>query len=168
VRAGRARFLAQFPSYATEAVQQALADPGAAETFERCKLDFSERATHASVYALHEDLLRLRHSDPAFNGEGRRGIDGAILDDPAFVLRYFSTGGDRLLIVNLGPTLTSVIVSEPLLAPPAGTTWRTLWSSEAPRYGGSGAAAVELEDGGWCFPGQAAVVLAPLKSARHA
>ena len=57
VRKGRAEFLAQFPSIATPAIQARLADPGARETFERCKLDFSERERHAAEYALHRDLL---------------------------------------------------------------------------------------------------------------
>jgi maltooligosyltrehalose trehalohydrolase len=47
---------------------------------------------------------------------------------------------------------------EPLLAPPEGLTWSRLWSSEEPRYGGSGHAPIETDDG-WHIPGEAAVVL---------
>jgi maltooligosyltrehalose trehalohydrolase len=77
------------------------------------------------------------------------------------MLRFFSEGGaDRLLIVNLGPDLLLGPAPEPLLAPVDGQSWRLLWSSEAPIYGGSGGPTQD-EHGDWLVPGQAAVVLAP-------
>ena len=128
MRKGRAEFLAQFPSIATPAIQARLADPGARETFERCKLDFSERERHAAEYALHQDLLRLRREDSVFN-VGR--VDGAVLGAEAFVLRYFAhDGADRLLLVNLGRDLLLDVAPEPLLAPPQECVWTIAWSSE--------------------------------------
>ena len=50
------------------------------------------------------------------------------------------------------------ILVQPLLAPPEGQRWEILWSSENPKYGGSGTAALETEEG-WRIPGNAAVVL---------
>ncbi|HET7160678.1 MAG TPA: DUF3459 domain-containing protein, partial [Burkholderiales bacterium] len=139
VRAGRAKFLGQFPSIGTPEMQSALSDPGAIETFERCKLDLSERERHAEFYALHRDLLQLRHADPVFTQARPKGIDGAVLGVEAFVLRFFGEDhGDRLLIINLGRTLDLQIVPEPLLAPPAECQWRVTWSSDASRYGGQG------------------------------
>jgi maltooligosyltrehalose trehalohydrolase len=64
VREGRRTFLAQFPSLATSQMQARLTDPGDIETFRRSVLDLSERQRHASVYALHRDLLALRCKDP--------------------------------------------------------------------------------------------------------
>jgi maltooligosyltrehalose trehalohydrolase len=49
--------------------------------------------------------------------------------------------------------------AEPLLAPPSGGSWRVLWSSEEPAYGGDGTPPIETEDG-WFLPAHAAVVLA--------
>ena len=49
---------------------------------------------------------------------------------------------------------------EPLLAPPEGTAWAVLWSSEDLRYGGTGTGNVETEEG-WRIPGEATVVLSP-------
>ena len=46
VRQGRIEFLAQFPSLATPEMPEHFADPGDPATFERCKLDHSERETH--------------------------------------------------------------------------------------------------------------------------
>jgi maltooligosyltrehalose trehalohydrolase len=50
-------------------------------------------------------------------------------------------------------------IPEPLLAPVAGHDWRLLWSSEDPRYGGSGIP-LPSEDGVWHVPGQSALLLA--------
>lgn len=173
VRRGRREFLAQFPSLADPAVQAAIPDPGSPATFELCKLDPGERRRpgHAAALALHRDLLRLRREDPAFRRQAAAGIDGAVLGPAALVLRWFApaggsaaaagVSGDRLLLVNLGPDLELTPAPEPLLAPPAGARWRVLWSSEDPRYGGSGAPPPEDSGGGWRVPGQAAVALAP-------
>jgi maltooligosyltrehalose trehalohydrolase len=165
VRRGRAEFLAQFRSVATRETRTRLADPGDAETFERCKLDFRERETNREVYDLHRDLLRLRREDPVFNAQEPRGLDGAVLGTDAFVLRFFGEAcDDRLLLVNLGSDLSLNPAPEPLLAPPAGKVWATLWSSEDYRYGGTGTPPVETKNG-WCLPGRAAVALRPVEAA---
>jgi maltooligosyltrehalose trehalohydrolase len=161
VRKGRAEFLTQFPSLAGPEMQALLADPANRATFERCKLDFSERQQHAAIYALHRDLLQLRREDPVFRAPKERGVDGAILAPQAFLLRYFGgDGDDRLLVVNLGRDLHLEVAPEPLLAPPEGKEWTLLWSSESPAYGTGGTAPVETA-AGWHLPGEAAVVLRP-------
>jgi maltooligosyltrehalose trehalohydrolase len=158
VRQGRYTFLEQFASIAADH-GTCLAEPAAAETFERCKLNHGERESHADVYALHSDLLRLRREDPVFGQPRHRGVDGAILGASAFVLRFFGEdAGDRLLLVNLGVDLLLHIQPEPLLAPLLGTNWKPIWSSENPRYGGSGTPL--LGEGTWRIPGAAALVLA--------
>jgi maltooligosyltrehalose trehalohydrolase len=161
VRSGRRQFLSQFRSIATPEAQARLADPGDPATFERCKLDFAERERHRATYELHRDLLALRHDDPVFSRRPARPVDGAVLGASAFVVRFFADdhAQDRLVLVNLGRDLTLGSVPEPLLAPSAGCRWRLLWSSEDPRYGGSGTPEVDTEDG-WRIPGEAAVVLA--------
>ncbi len=164
VRRGRLEFLAQFPSLATDEMRVCLADPGSVETFERCKLRLDERHSHRDAYALHRDLIALRRNDPVFRTQDGN-IDGAVLGDEAFVVRFFSppstsaSAGDRLLLVNLGRDLRLDILPEPLLASPEGTRWTLLWSSEGASYGGCGTAAVETDEG-WRLPGHAAVVLA--------
>ena len=159
VRQGRGQFLAQFPSLATPAMMACLPDPGDRATFERSKLDLTERERHRSAVDLHADLLRLRREDAVVSGRERTGLDGAVLGSEAFVVRFFG-GGDRLLVVNLGRDLAPTRVPEPLLAPPAGRRWQMIWSSEDPRYGGCGAPAPEAEDGAWRILGHAAFVLA--------
>ncbi|MEX2582750.1 MAG: malto-oligosyltrehalose trehalohydrolase [Gemmatimonadota bacterium] len=161
VRKGRGRFLEQFRSLAAPDASHSLSNPSDPETFTRCKLDHAERETHAEAYALHRDLLRLRREDRVFRIGRRGGVDGAVLDGEAFVLRYFGgTAGDRLLIVNLSRDLHLDPAPEPLLGPPEAGRWGLGWSSERVVYGGVGAAEVETEEG-WIIPGQAAVVLVP-------
>jgi maltooligosyltrehalose trehalohydrolase len=162
-RAGRAKFLAQFPSLAGAEAQAALPDPADRLTFERSKLDVGERERNSAAYALHVDLLRLRREDPVFRTQGKGGVDGAVLGPEAFVLRFFGVGlepDDRLLCLNLGRDLTFATVAEPLLAPPEGVRWGLLWSSEAVRYGGAGTPALDPADG-WVLPGHAAIVFGP-------
>ena len=161
VRGGRADFLAQFPGIATPAMRAALPDPADPRTFERCVLDPSERARHREAYALHRDLLRLRREDAIFRAQGAHGIDGAVLGPEAFVLRFHGVGGDvRCLLVNLGADVPLEPVAEPLLAPPVGRRWRTVWSSEDPRYGGGGVATDV--DRGWRLVGHSASVVIPV------
>jgi maltooligosyltrehalose trehalohydrolase len=161
IRRGRAEFLSQFPSVASPEMQSRLPDPGDPHTFERCRLDLAERHRHQEAYALHRDLLRLRREDPVLRSQRPHGVDGAVLGSHAFVLRFFTEDGqDRLLIVNLGRDLLLEPAPEPLLAPPEGTRWQMLWSSEDPRYGGFGTPPMD-DDGGWRVPGEAAVVLGP-------
>jgi maltooligosyltrehalose trehalohydrolase len=163
VAKGRREFLSQFPSIACleEEVEKFVAEPEHEVTFLKCKLDFAERQKHRTIYQLHCDLLRLRRDDPVFSRPRRSGVDGATLNDCAFVLRYFGENGeDRLLIVNLGVDLHYDPAPEPLLAPPAGCQWALHWSSEDPRYGGVGTPMLEGDDN-WRVPGHAAVVMVP-------
>jgi maltooligosyltrehalose trehalohydrolase len=161
VRKGRGDFLMQFPSIAQPEVQAALADPSALRTFERCKLDLSERERHVAAYRLHRDLLHLRRTDPVFGSAGGRTVDGAVLGAEAFVLRFFGEKhADRLLIVNLGDVLELDIAPEPLLGPHGGKPWCSVWSSDAAHYGGHGARPVE-SSGAWRIPARSATVLAP-------
>src|SRR4030095_1420725 len=170
IRKGRFEFLAQFPSLASDEVQKRLPVPSNPKVFTDSKLDFSERQKNKHFYDMHIDLLRLRREDSRFREQKRGGIDGAVLGPKSFVLRYFSDGNrdDRLLVMNLGERQTLVPGPEPLLAPPLGLEWDTIWSSESARYGGPGVVTVATEDS-WILPAEAAVALrlVPEKAPRH-
>ena len=159
VRKGRGEFLTQFRTITTEQARALLTDPGDPETYRRCKLDLSEREKHREIYKLHEDLLRIRREDPTIRDT--EFLDGAVLSERAFVLRYFSElGDDRLLVVNLGPTLYLNPCPEPLLGPIDGHGWKVLWSSEDPKYGGNGTPPLETTVN-WIVPGVTAVLMSP-------
>jgi maltooligosyltrehalose trehalohydrolase len=161
VKRGRAEFLTQFPSARGYEAVATLDDPADPRTFERSKLNLAERAAHAGVYALHQDLLRLRRDTPAFRAQRRGVVDGTVLSASAFALRYMLGGADdRLLVVNLGPELSRASIADPLVAPPHGFDWDVEWSSEAPAYGGPGTPNLWPEDR-WDIPAESAIVLAP-------
>lgn len=164
VRKGRVEFLAQFRSVATSETLDCLVDPASREAFESCKLDFSERERNRAVYEMHRDLLKLRREDSVFSLQRERGVDGAILGDEAFLLRFFGqSNDDRLMLVNLASDLNLNPAPEPLLAPPEGMLWTTLWSSEDCRYGGQGTPPLETKNN-WCLPGRATVVMRPARA----
>ena len=100
-------------------------------------------------------------SDPLIGKVQPGTFDGAVLSECAFLLRYFGRSqDDRLLIVNLGAALHFDPAPEPLLAPPEGLLWELRWSSEDPRYGGSGTPPVDSEEN-WRIPANSAVLMIP-------
>jgi maltooligosyltrehalose trehalohydrolase len=156
-------------------MQASLVDPTAESTFRQSKIDLNElkQSYHAHIYQLHKDVLRLRREEPAFRRVQKRGdVDGAVLSCDAFVLRFFGRGNvggasggadaDRLLVVNLGRDLDLDLAPEPLLAAPPGYRWGMIFSSEDPRYGGTGTAPPETELEGWFLQGRCAMVLKPM------
>jgi maltooligosyltrehalose trehalohydrolase len=168
VRKGRRAFLEQFPS--VKARIDAVPDPVALRTFERSVLDPDERAQHTASSALHQALLTLRRTEPAFYDRDRFAVDGAVLTESAFVLRFRETGAagvlsdrtaDRLLLVNLGAATVLPVLSEPCLSPHPYAGWTTRWSSDAVEYGGAGAAAFGTSTP-WALPAESATVLAPM------
>jgi len=160
IRKGRAELLAPFLSLTEEETLRTLPAPDDPQAFSGCKLDFSERETNRELYNLHIDLLKLRREDSRFRLQSFGGIDGAVLGKASFALRYFSCEkDDRLLLVNLGERHILHPASEPLLARPSGCRWETLWTSNSPRYGGSGAVATEEQ---WILPAESALVLRSL------
>jgi len=161
VRKGRGQFLAQFLSIA-EDEPAALADPADPGTFERSRLDWSERERNETHLALHRDLIGLRRNDLVLSAATRE-VDGAVIGPQAFVMRFFATGGaDRLLVVNLGTDLLLEVVPEPLLAPPDPPRgWSRLWHSDELRYGGRGAPIPETDVGTWRIPSESTTLLGP-------
>jgi maltooligosyltrehalose trehalohydrolase len=162
VRDGRTTFISQFPSIAANERSARVHDPADPLVFLRSKLEWSERANHAEAVALHRDLLTLRREDPVLRAQRHRGLDGAVLSEHAFVLRFFGADDDdRLLVVNLGARLHFDPNAEPLLAPPRGARWTDAFSTESPRYGGWGTPTLENLDDGWWIPAESAVLLIP-------
>jgi maltooligosyltrehalose trehalohydrolase len=160
---GRSEFLKQFRSLNCPEIDFSRNDPANPETFIRSKLDFTDRERHPEIFTMYRELLRLRREDPVFSTQRADRLDGAVLAEEAFVLRWFGgKAGDRLLVINLGRDLQLCPVPEPLLAPPRGMCWDVIWSSEDPGYGGCGTPPLEAGDEGWRISGHAAVVLHPV------
>ncbi|MEP6651786.1 MAG: malto-oligosyltrehalose trehalohydrolase [Myxococcales bacterium] len=175
VREGRAEFMSQFPGCVPGVGRDLLPDPASPRVFQASKLNWDERGTaeHERALLLHKDLIALRRNDPTLVAHAATGValEVSALSPNCGIIRYFVDGPvassgdhDRLLVVNLGAGLTLDTLPEPLLAPPAEpahSCWRTIWSSEDPRYGGNGSHEPERDDGGWAIPGCATVLLGP-------
>ena len=168
VQQGRCTSLSQFPSYASRAIRETLPAPHALATFELSKLDWeqdSKTLVAQQALALHRDLLALRREDPRLRAcldASGRSFDAAVLSDVALVLRYFGKDGDdRLILINLGRELDLTPVPEPLLGPPHAGAWALAWSSEEPRYGGSGVPEGTTDDHGWHLPAHSALLFKP-------
>jgi maltooligosyltrehalose trehalohydrolase len=165
IRAGRQEFLSQFERFRTKAIATRQSDPAARSTFERCKLTYDETDRSQQFWLLHRDLLALRRDDRTISLQGEHGLDGATLNDQALILRFGGEADeDRMLVVNLGSDVNLATRGEPLVAPPAGTDWQILWSSEDPAYGGSGTP--EWTVNRWSVPGHAALLLGASSTAR--
>jgi maltooligosyltrehalose trehalohydrolase len=161
IHSGRREFLSQFPSLAQPEMQEEMSNPNDATAFQQSKLDLRDREKNKRIYSLYKDLIALRRSDPVLQRPKRHGMDGAILSDTAFLLRYFDSGhGDRLAIFNLGADLHLDPAPEPLLAPPEGAAWTLRWSSEDPRYGGTGTVPPDSAEN-WRVPAYSALLLVP-------
>jgi maltooligosyltrehalose trehalohydrolase len=164
---GRRDYFKQFPSISTPAMQALLPSPFNPETFLKSKLNFLDRQLHTKEYALHRDLINLRHNDSVFNRPRLGGVDGAVLHADTFIIRYFGDGADtRLLIINFGVDFFLSPCPEPLLAPPEDMEWGILWSSEDSRYGGGGTPPL-FTNNQWRISGHAAVVLIAQKSVQE-
>ena len=162
MRKGRAEWLAPFLSLTNDEAWTSLPAPDDPQVFARCKLNFSEREKNRAIYDLHVDLLKLRREDSRFRQQISGVVDGAVLGPASFVLRYFAEeNDDRLLMVNFGKNQVLKPAPEPLLAPPLGGRWETLWTSESPRYGGAGSSPVATQEQ-WVVPAESAVVLRPV------
>ena len=68
--------------------------PATRRHFRRVVLDLGERERHAPAYALHRDLLALRRDDPVLGRRPAR-VDGAVLGDAAWMLRFFADDTPR-------------------------------------------------------------------------
>jgi maltooligosyltrehalose trehalohydrolase len=160
VRRGRGEFLSQFPALAGEQMQRRIPEPSSRETFEVAKLRIDEDSRrHQWAVRLHTDLLRLRREDPVFARLGTREVqvESSAPTPHVLLLRYISSDGERLLVVNLGADHLSAM-NDPLLASRPGARWQRLWSSEHPDYGGGGGFSFQ-EEGQWMLAGSSAMLL---------
>jgi maltooligosyltrehalose trehalohydrolase len=159
VTKGRAEFLSQFRSLALPETQARLPVPSDIKTFYNSKLDFSDRQKHPEIHNLYKDAIKLRKEDEVIASQGEYGVDGAVIGDNAFILRYFSkNNSDRLIVINFGRDIHLNPAPEPLLAPSTGCLWEIIFSTEDLKYGGIGTAPLDTENN-WMIPGHSGVVL---------
>jgi len=78
---GRREAMRRFRIQAGEEGMRLVPDPSDPQTFERCKLDLTERERNRPFYSLFEDLLRLRRTDPVFAAQDKNRLHGATLGE---------------------------------------------------------------------------------------
>ena len=165
-RKGRAELLAPFLSLTEEETLRRLPAPDDPEAFSRCKLDLSQSARKIESFTTcTSTFLNCAQKIRVFGNRVQAELMARCSARSSFVLRYFSEANDdRLLIVNFGERRILHPASEPLLAPPPGYRWETLWTSESPRYGGVGAVATATPEQ-WSLPAESTVALRPIGDA---
>jgi maltooligosyltrehalose trehalohydrolase len=130
VTEGRRREFQGFSEFADPAKAERIPDPQAEATFERSRLDWSERERepHASVLRLTRALLALRSENPVPASAEREAFDVRPCGPEALTMWRRGPGGrERVLLVRLageGP------VAAPDLAARSSGTWRVRLSSE--------------------------------------
>jgi maltooligosyltrehalose trehalohydrolase len=91
---------AEFASFDAFGHRHSAPDPQARDTFERSRLQWSERGgpAHAGVLTLYERLLRLRRSHPALQSSRRQDFDVRAIDDHTLSLRRSSPDRETQLM----------------------------------------------------------------------
>lgn len=155
IYAGRKNFLYQFPAIVDADMQSVIPDPSEYQSFAHCKLDHAQK--DLAVLNLYRDLIFIRKNDPVLKNISKIKIDGEVINENAWVIRYFSQEKkDRLLIVNLGIDTDLIPNPHPLMSNYPNMEWCLLWSSEAVKYGGQGTA---YKQNPWHIPGHCALLL---------
>jgi maltooligosyltrehalose trehalohydrolase len=100
VTAGRRREFQDFPEFSDDAARARIPDPQDPATFQRSKLDWSERKRpdHAASLALYTDLLRLRNTHRALGPSEATSIETTALDDATIAMQR-DDGGERYIVV---------------------------------------------------------------------
>ncbi|WP_437602177.1 malto-oligosyltrehalose trehalohydrolase [Sorangium sp. So ce590] len=147
VTEGRRREFQYFSSFGDAEVP----DPQDPRTFERSKLDWSERQRpeHAGVLAWYRELLGLRASHPALRGRARDAFSAEALSPDA--VRIERRGGEIAVIALVA--LRGALALD-LGRPEA----RGLAFSEEPRFGGA-AQRAPIERGRVAFEGPAVLIV---------
>jgi maltooligosyltrehalose trehalohydrolase len=113
VTEGRRREFEDFPEFADRSALARIPDPQDPATFERSRLDWSERASpaHAGCLALYTELLRLRRTHRALAASEAVSADAEAAGEDAVVLRREDEGRRFVIVVRLagaGPVVVEV------------------------------------------------------------
>ena len=142
VTEGRRREFQDFPEFADDAARARIPDPQDPATFQRSKLDWSERERpeHAASLALYTDLLRLRRRHQALGPSKATSIETTVLDDATIALRREEAGERYLIVIRLDGAGSSSVphtIGTPML----------ILSTEDARYA-SDPVPIEIRTGG--------------------
>ncbi|HSJ05501.1 MAG TPA: malto-oligosyltrehalose trehalohydrolase [Longimicrobiales bacterium] len=159
VTRGRREEFRQFAEFADPELRARIPDPQAETTFERSRLDWTERGRepHAGVLRLYRELIRLRRRHPALQARSLDAWDVTALSDGALALRRRGPGEDLLLVANLRGALETQL-GRGVTAPVTGH-WQVVLSTNEERFGGRGDPAGPGREGRLALAGPGAVLL---------
>ncbi len=140
VEEGRRRDLLRFPVFEKELARRDFPSPQARETFEQSKLRWeeAERNGHAACLRLYREALRLRREHAAFRPEDRTHTQVAELSCKVLAIRARDSEEEWLLLCDLRGGHRGDLRTEPFCALEGSRQWRSVFSSNAIEFGGSG------------------------------
>jgi len=139
VTEGRRQEFGKFSAFADPEVRERIPDPQAPETFERSKLDWSERdqMPHAGMLALHRALLHLRRTHPALRRRARGSFAVAAVGGNGLAMRRTGDDGSALLLLaSFGGELEMDLAAADETRAPDGLAWDVHLATEEGRFGG--------------------------------
>ena len=161
VDSGRKDFIKQFSRINNSNLLKNLRTPCDPFIFINCKLNWQE-SYHHPLFRLHKDLISLRKNDSVFQQCQSVDYDGAVINENAFLLRYFNKEyGDRLIIFNFGFDQEFSPAPQPLLGPGINRYWQLMLSSEDTKYDGTGTP--ELLNPHWKLVAHSAMIFKSVK-----
>lgn len=128
-------------------------DPQNPESFDRSRLDWSERLKpgHAEIWNLYRTCLELRHREQAFRPLSRDDWEMVRMKSESLAIRYRTKNREFVLIYH-----RSGVAKEPV---PYAGNWKIFLSSEDAAFGG--AEAPKLDGGSLVLSGPITVLLTP-------
>jgi maltooligosyltrehalose trehalohydrolase len=163
VTEGRRKEFQHFSAFADPEVRESIPDPQAPETFQRSKLDWSERMNqpHAGIRRLYQELIALRRNNAALQVRDRSSFAVIAVAENAVALRRTDLAGEAiLLVVNFAGPLKLSLSGRTETQAPRDARWDLLLSTEEARFGGEEGEVVRLSgDGALELPGAGAVAL---------
>jgi maltooligosyltrehalose trehalohydrolase len=138
VTEGRRGGFSGFRAFSDEDMRASIPDPQAEATFLASKLNLGERRTHAGIYALYRELLRLRQEYSVLSVADRTRVKAEALGSQALAVHRWHGDEHRVLIANFGAATSLAINETPVLRDVPGRSWRLVLSTANRRFGGSG------------------------------
>lgn len=139
ITAGRRREFQHFAAFRDPALLQTIPDPQAASTFQNSKLRWEEieKEEHAGVLALYREFLQMRRRTRFFQKRDKSEERVAILEDAIVVLLFGPKNHPELaVLVDLVGGHAFSDFEQSLVRLTNGRSWRTVLSSNEPRFGG--------------------------------
>ena len=137
VTEGRRREFRHFLAFVDPDARETIPDPQARSTYEKSRLDWSERdrEPHASTWRLHRALLHLRRDEPALRANEADRFEAIALGDDALALHRTATEGPPLLaIVRLRGSGAIDLSPLAVEGPMDGHRWEPILTTEDPPF----------------------------------